>query len=430
MKSKKLTNVLTLGFALFAMFFGAGNLLLPPLIGVEVGSNYFVAMLAFGLTGILLPFTGILSVVFSGNSFNDLGHRVNKHLAAILGTIIMACIGPLIAIPRTAATTYEVGLKPFFPELNPIWGSVIFFSITLALAIRPSRVVDVIGNYLTPVLLVLLALLIVVGIVHPTANLETSRMTMVESFSRGFIEGYQTLDVLASVIFAGIIINAARDKGYTDTKSKTQVVIVSGLLSTTCLLFVYGGLIYLGATSGITDSSISRAELLIDISRNILGDYGLVAIALCMAFACLTTSIALTTAVASFFSQLSKGKLSYTVVAIICTVISFGLSVKGVDEIINFAYPPLAFVYPITITLVIYIVLFGKIIQSKTPYIGALLASSIVATLGLLKLLGLLNEDIVLGLNKIPFFEYDLGWIVPSVIGFVIGLVYDKVSKK
>ena len=430
MKSKKLTNVLTLGFALFAMFFGAGNLLLPPLIGVEVGSNYFVAMLAFGLTGILLPFTGILSVVFSGNSFNDLGHRVNKHLAAILGTIIMACIGPLIAIPRTAATTYEVGLKPFFPELNPIWGSVIFFSITLALAIRPSRVVDVIGNYLTPVLLVLLALLIVVGIVHPTANLETSRMTMVESFSRGFIEGYQTLDVLASVIFAGIIINAARDKGYTDTKSKTQVVIVSGLLSTTCLLFVYGGLIYLGATSGITDSSISRAELLIDISRNILGDYGLVAIALCMAFACLTTSIALTTAVASFFSQLSKGKLSYTVVAIICTVISFGLSVKGVDEIINFAYPPLAFVYPITITLVIYIVLFGKIIQSKTPYIGALIASSIVATLGLLKLLGLLNEDIVLGLNKIPFLEYDLGWIVPSVIGFVIGLVYDKVSKK
>ena len=430
MKSKKLSNILTLGFALFAMFFGAGNLLLPPLIGVEVGSNYFVAMLAFGLTGILLPFTGILSVVFSGNSFNDLGHRVNKHLAAILGTIIMACIGPLIAIPRTAATTYEVGLKPFFPNLNPIWGSVIFFAITLALAIRPSRVVDVIGNYLTPVLLVLLALLIVVGIVHPTANLEASRMTMVESFSRGFIEGYQTLDVLASVIFAGIIINAARDKGYTDTKSKTQVVIVSGLLSTTCLLFVYGGLIYLGATSGITDSSISRAELLIDISRNILGDYGLVAIALCMAFACLTTSIALTTAVASFFSQLSKGKLSYTVVAIICTVISFGLSVKGVDEIINFAYPPLAFVYPITITLVIYIVLFGKIIQSKTPYIGALLASSIVATLGLLKLLGFLNEDIVLGLNKIPFFEYDLGWIVPSVIGFVIGLVYDKVSKK
>ena len=430
MKSKELSNVLTLGFALFAMFFGAGNLLLPPLIGVEVGSNYIVAMLAFGLTGILLPFTGILSVVFSGDRFNDLGNRVNSYLAAVLGTIIMVCIGPLIAIPRTAATTFEVGIKPFFPDLNPIFGSILFFIITLGLAIRPSKVVDVIGNYLTPILLVLLALLIVVGIVNPTANLEVSDKTMVESFSLGFIEGYQTLDVLASVIFAGIIINAARDKGYTDTKSKSRIVIISGLLSTTCLLFVYGGLIYLGATSGVDNEEISRAELLIRISRNILGDYGLIAIALCMAFACLTTSIALTSAVATFFSNLTKCKLSYEVAAIICTLISFILSVKGVDEIINFAYPPLAFVYPITITLVIYIVLFGKKIKSKSPYVGALVASTIIAVLGLLKILGCFSDDNLVALNKIPFFEYDLGWVVPSIIGFLIGLVYDKVQTK
>ncbi|MEG1200373.1 MAG: branched-chain amino acid transport system II carrier protein [Algoriella sp.] len=166
------------------------------------------------------------------------------------------------------------------------------------------------------------------------------------------------------------------------------------------------------------------------MSRNILGDYGLIAIALCMAFACLTTSIALTSAVATFFSQLSKGKLSYLVVAIICTVISFGLSVKGVDEIINFAYPPLAFVYPITITLVIYIVIFGRNIKSKSPYIGALLASTLIAILGLLKILGFFDENMLSNLNKIPFFEYDLGWIVPSIIGFIIGIIYDKVSSK
>lgn len=429
MRNKKFTNVLTLGFALFAMFFGAGNLLLPPLIGVEVGSNYFVAMLAFGLTGILLPFTGILSVVFSGDNFNDLGHRINKHLAAILGTIIMVCIGPLIAIPRTAATTFEVGLKPFFPEMDPIWGSLVFFSVTLILAIRPSKVVDVIGNYLTPVLLVLLSLLIVIGIVHPTADFIPSKLTMMESFSKGFVEGYQTLDVLASVIFAGIIIAAARDKGYTDTKSKSQIVIVSGFLSTTCLLFVYGGLIYLGATSGVTNPAISRAELLIEISRNTLGHYGLIAIALCMGFACLTTAIALTSAVGTFFGRLTNGKLSYTVLVVLCTLISFGLSIKGVDEIINFAYPPLAFVYPITITLVIYIVLFGKIVKSKTPYVFALIASTIIAVLGLLKLLGVFDDATVTSLNKIPFFAYDLGWVVPSILGFVIGLLMDKLKK-
>lgn len=429
MKNKKLTNILTLGFALFAMFFGAGNLLLPPLIGVEVGSNYFVAMLAFGLTGILLPFTGILSVVFSGDNFNDLGNRVNKYLAAILGTIIMICIGPLIAIPRTAATTFEVGLKPFFPEMNPFWGSLLFFAITLILAIRPSKVVDVIGNYLTPVLLILLTLLITVGIINPTADFIPSKLTMIESFSKGFIEGYQTLDVLASVIFAGIIITAAQSKGYTDSKSKSQIVTIAGLLSTTCLLFVYGGLIYLGATSGITNPDISRAELLIEISRNTLGHYGLIAIALCMAFACLTTSIALTSAVGTFFSRLTNEKLSYTILVVLCTAISFGLSIKGVDEIINFAYPPLAFVYPITITLVIYIVLFGKVVKSKTPYIFALIASTIIAILGLLKLLGKLDQLTIENLNKIPFFEYDLGWIAPSIIGFVIGLLIDRLRK-
>lgn len=426
MEKKKLSNILTLGFALFAMFFGAGNLLLPPLIGVQVGSNFLMAMIAFGLTGILLPFTGILSVIQSGDSFNDLGNRVNKNIAVILGTIIMICIGPLIAIPRTAATTFEVGLKPFFPELNPFWGSLAFFVVTLVLAIRPSKVVNVIGNYLTPVLLILLAFLILVGIVNPVEALETSKFTMMESFSLGFIEGYQTLDVLASVIFAGIIISAAKAKGYNDTKSKTEVTIISGALSAICLLFVYGGLIYLGSTSGITDTAIKRSDLLIQISTNLLGHYGLIAIGVCMAFACLTTAISLTSAVGSFFSELFNKKVSYTAVVIACTVISFGLSIKGVDEIINFAYPPLAFIYPIVITLVLYIVLFGKTIKDKAPYIGAIIASTIIGTLGLIKLLGLFSESTIKTLNHIPFFEYDLGWIVPSIIGFGLGFLLKK----
>ena len=426
MEKKKVANILTLGFALFAMFFGAGNLLLPPLIGVQVGSNFLIAMIAFGITGILLPFTGILSIIHSGDDFNDLGNRVHKLIAPVLGTIIMVCIGPLIAIPRTAATTFEVGLQPFFPTMHVAWGSLIFFVITLALAIRPSKVVDVIGNYLTPVLLILLALLIVIGIVNPTEALQPTKNSMIESFSKGFLEGYQTLDVLASVIFAGIIISAAKAKGYEDQKSKAQITVISGALSSVCLLFVYGGLIYLGATSGVTDEGIKRSELLIQIASNTLGHYGLIAIALCMAFACLTTAISLTSAVGSFFSQLFKNKIGYTPLVILCTVISFGLSVKGVDEIINFAYPPLAFIYPIVITLVIYIVIFGKRIQAKEPYIGALIASTIIGFFGLLKILGLLDEGMINTLNYIPFFKDDLGWILPSIIGFIIGLVFRK----
>ena len=426
MDKKRIGNILTLGFALFAMFFGAGNLLLPPLIGVEVGSSFFIAMVAFGLSGILLPFTGILSIIQSGDRFKDLGNRVHPWIAPILGTIIMVCIGPLIAIPRTAATTFEVGIQPFFPQLQSFWGSLIFFIITLFLAIKPSKVVDVIGNYLTPILLILLAILITIGIVNPTSALKESELSMIQSFSEGFIEGYQTLDVLASVIFAGIIISAAKAKGYQDQKSKTQVTIISGILSSVCLLFVYGGLIYLGATSGITNPDVKRSELLILISSNLLGQYGLIAIAVCMAFACLTTAISLTSAVGSFFSDLLKNKIGYVPIVILCTIISFGLSIKGVDQIIQFAYPPLAFIYPIVMTLVIYIVFFGKIISSKEPYVGAVIASTLVGFLGLLNVLGLLSPSTFEMLKIIPFFEYDLGWVVPSIIGFGIGYLFKK----
>lgn len=426
MDNKKIGNILTLGFALFAMFFGAGNLLLPPLIGVEVGSNFLIAMIAFGLSGILLPFTGILSIIQSGDTFNDLGNRVHPWIAPVLGTIIMICIGPLIAIPRTAATTFEVGLQPFFPQMPAFWGSLIFFAVTLFLAIKPSKVVDVIGNYLTPVLLILLAILIVVGIVNPTSALKDTEHTMIQSFSKGFIEGYQTLDVLASVIFAGIIISAAKAKGYQDQKSKTQVTIISGMLSSICLLFVYGGLIYLGSTSGIENLDIKRSELLIRISSNLLGQYGLIAIGLCMAFACLTTAISLTAAVGTFFSGLLHNKLNYATVVILCTLISLGLSIKGVDEIIRFAYPPLAFIYPIVMTLVLYIVLFGNKITSKIPYIGAIIASTLIGFISFLNVLGFVSASTLETLKVIPFFEYDLGWIVPSIIGFIIGLVVKK----
>jgi branched-chain amino acid:cation transporter, LIVCS family len=425
MKNKKLSHIFTIGFALFAMFFGAGNLLLPPFIGIKVGSEYLIAIFSFGLTGILLPFTGILSVIKFGDSFDDLGTIINTKLTKIIGTIIMICIGPLIAIPRTAAVTYEVGLKTFFPDLSAIIPCFLFFVITVILAIRPSKIVDVIGNYLTPILLLLLALLIIMGIVNPQAATQETGQNMFDAFAYAFTEGYQTLDVLASVIFAGIIIQAAKAKGYTDKKSKTQVVITSGFISVLSLLFVYGGLIYLGASSGIFDQSISRSQLLINISINILGEYGLIAIALAMGFACLTTAIALTSAVASFFSKLTHEKLKYEVLVILCSIFSFLLSIYGVDTIINFAYPPLAFVYPITITLILYALFFGGTIKVKQAYVGAILAAAIIATLMVIKIVFEMNDfqnpSFFKYLEIIPLFKYGLGWFFPSIIGFVIG---------
>lgn len=423
-------DILTIGFALFAMFFGAGNLLLPPYIGMQIGSHVWITIIAFSLTGILLPFFGILSVVRSGDSINDLGARIHPNLAPVLGSVIMLCIGPLIAIPRTAATTFEVGLLPNFPGFSPVLSSILFFGITWALTIVPSKVVDIIGNILTPALLLLLLILIIIGVVFPQSSFGTSDMSALESFSLGFTEGYQTLDVLASVIFASIIITATQAKGYQDVKSKSSVVISAGVLSAVCLLIIYGGLLYLGASSGLTDPEISRSALLIHIAQTTLGDYGMVAIGFSIALACLTTAVALTSAVGTYFSELTGGKLGYKLLVTLCCIISGILAVSGVDNIIQFAYPPLAFVYPIVITLVLYIVLFGQSIKSKAPYVGALIASTVVAFLGLFKVLGLWSEQTLSVLNIIPFFSLDLGWVVPSILGFVIGLIIDKTSGK
>src|SRR5690606_9792475 len=271
--------------------------------------------------------------------------------AAILGSVIMICIGPLIALPRTAATTFEVGILPSFPTSNPVWTSILFFAITWLFSIVPSKVVDLVGNILTPFLLLVLVILIGMGIANPIAEPQTDILSAPEAFTLGFIEGYQTLDVLASVIFAGIIISATKAKGYERIGEKNKVVIASGALAAACLFFIYGGLVYLGATSGIENTDLTRSALLIHISNSILGQYGTLAIAISIALACLTTAIALTTAVGTFFSNLTNGKLGYRLLVTISCIISGILSVTGVDNIIQFAYPPLAFVYPIVITL-------------------------------------------------------------------------------
>lgn len=420
---KKNKDTITIGFALFAMFFGAGNLLLPPFIGLQVGHHTLITIIAFGLTGIILPFLGILSIVKSGNTIYDLGNRIHPLLAPILGTIIMLCIGPLIAIPRTGATTFEIGIAPNFPNFGPILFSVIFFGITWALSISPSKVVDIIGNILTPILLVLLFALILMGIINPAGDYSTTTLSTTESFKFGFTEGYQTVDMLASLVFAGIIIAAAQAKGYTKIGDKSSVVISSGIISSACLIFIYGGLIYLGATSGIEDKEISRSSLLIHIAKSTLGDYGMVGIGICIALACLTTSIALTSAVGSFFSELTGGKLNYKLLVTVCSVFSALLAILGVDKIIQFAYPPLAFVYPIAITLVLYIIIFGGFIKSKAPYIGALTSSTIVAFVSLGIMLNWWNADLY---KLLPFADIDLGWVVPSIIGFIIGFIIDK----
>lgn len=431
MQNKSLKVIFTLGFALFAMFFGAGNLILPPYIGYLAKENWFEAILGFGSTGIIAPFLGIIAVVKSGESFTDLGKRVNLNLALILATIIMLCIGPIVAIPRTGATTFEVGVLPILENASPIWSSIIFFGIVLVLSISPSKIVDIIGGYLTPLLLVLLTLLVIIGILNPDVLPQKASISQVDAFAMAFQEGYQTMDVLASVIFAGIIIAAAKQKGYVNLKERTNVVVKSGLLAMGCLLFIYGGLVYLGATTNyeFTEAS-SRTQLLLHISTSVLGKYGTLAISLSMALACLTTAIALTCAVGTFFAELTNNKLGYAEGVILCTLISALFSINSVDDIIEYAGAILGFVYPITFALVIYVVVFGNKIKTKKPYVVALLVTAFISTFRVFEHFNIGNEQINYFKSFIPLANQNLEWVVPSLIGFLIAYFFTRSENK
>ena len=427
MKNSKLASIITMGFALFAMFFGAGNLILPPYIGVNVGTNWPLAILGFVITGIVAPFLGLLAVTKNGFTFSDLGKRTHPILVLILATIIMLSIGPLVAIPRTAATTFEMALKPIFPEMNALVGAVLFFAVILLLTISPSKIVDIIGKYLTPILVVLLLLLVVLGIVNPIASAQKIVISAKESFQLGFDQGYQTMDVLASVVFAGIIISAAVEKGYTTAKQRVHMVIVSGIVAVSCLFIIYGGLIYLGVTSGYTvGQDVSRTQLLLNISQNILGSYGTIAVSVAIALACLTTAIALTAAFASFTEKLTKGKVSYKVSIVLCTLVSMFFSLKGVDEIIAYAGALLNFVYPITFALVLLILFFGGKVKQRAPYVVAMVVVSILSLISLLISFEVSFPLLTKMYGQMPLAEHNLEWMLATFVVFVLVALFTK----
>ena len=215
---KGFRDCIIVGFALFAMFFGAGNLIFPPLLGFITGSEWFITFIAFSITGICIPILGIFAMGKAGGDVQHFAGKVHPVFAVVFGTVIMLGIGPLLALPRTAATTYEIGVLPFTTSISPLVSSIIFFTIVLIFSIKPSKVIDTIGKYLTPVLIIVLAAIVIRAFIAPLGPLENPPPQ--NFFLKGFLEGYQTMDALAAMLFATIIINNIQERGYSDKISR------------------------------------------------------------------------------------------------------------------------------------------------------------------------------------------------------------------
>ncbi|MEG0250624.1 MAG: branched-chain amino acid transport system II carrier protein [Peptostreptococcus sp.] len=425
-KTIRVKDVFVVGFALFAMFFGAGNLIFPPYLGVVSGSKWWISFLGFLFADAGLSLLVIISLTKFNGEMDALFNRVGKRFAAVMGSVIVICIGPLIAVPRTAATTYEVGILPTIgPGFNRIIFSIIFFAIVLALTIKPSKVVDIVGQFLTPVLLISLAVLIIKGAVSPLG--EMSNKVLIEGglFSRGVKEGYQTLDSLGAFVFASIIIASLVDRGYKEEKIKIKATIMAGTITAVGMILVYGGLAYLGATVSTNyGADIDSTALLVAITYRLMGNGGKILLAIMIALACLTTAIGVTSSCGLFFSRLSKNKISYEKIVLTVCILSAIVSNFGVTQILSFALPILLVVYPGALTLVV-LGLFNEKIKDDIVFriaaATSLIFSFIVVVSGLLG-----NETIPNLVAKFPLADFGFEWVVPVLISVIIGFMLSK----
>ncbi|RXM72176.1 branched-chain amino acid transport system II carrier protein [Clostridium tetani] len=422
---KSTRDAFVIGLALFAMFFGSGNLIFPPYLGKLVGNNYPIAILGFLITGVGLPLLGILSCAKVNGTFRDIATPVGKIFAVAVTTSIILAIGPMIAIPRTAATTYELSIQPFFPNINITTAIIVYFLINLAFVLRQSSIIDTIGKFLTPALLILLLTIIIKGILVPIAPIENISFTNV--FSSSLLEGYQTMDATASVIFASIIIAAVRQKGYNDVSDIIKITSLSGIIAVIGLGTIYGGLMYLGSqTVNIFPADITKTALLTQITQIILGRTGSLFLALAVALACMTTSIGLTSSAAKYFEDITNGKLKYKVNAIVISIMSILIASLGVDDIVAFAVPVLQILYPIVIVLVIltFLGFNHKTILTITAY-----TTLFVGILDNLKSVGLNIGFVNKFISLIPLSNIGFSWLIPAVIAFLFSLVYVKLKR-
>lgn len=416
MNKKFLKDSSVTGFALFAMFFGAGNLIFPPYLGWSSASNWFLGFLCFIAADVGLSMAALLVVAKLGGGAQKVAQRLGKRMATLLLAANVICIGPLIAIPRTAATTFEFGIQPLFPGVSSWIFSIFFFLVVILLSLKQSKAVDIIGSILAPVMLVILGLLILKGITSPlgVAHGDTPKNTVIRD---GILAGYQTMDMMAAVVFSMAVTVNIIQKGYKSERQQYRLIACSGIISSIALFAVYCGLAYLGATvSSVYPSTMSQSELLIAITSGLLGQSGIVLLGMIVAMACLTTAIGLICSASSYFAELSKGRVQYRTFVILFSAVSCVISNYGISTIISFASPILELIYPVLLVLIA-TGLFHSHIKNDNIVKFASVGAFATALASQLEILFHLN----LGVSYLPLADLGFAWLLPALLFGIVG---------
>lgn len=440
MKEKlSFSQLLSLSLMLFALFFGAGNMIFPPAMGQSAGTNVWPALFGYITTDVGLPLLTIAAVVFTGRTLTDLAGKAGPGFAAFFAVLVYLLIGPLFAIPRTGSVSFELALLPFLgPDANTTFWSfiftAIFFGTTYFLSANPKKIVYIVGKILTPLLLLSIFIIGLSAIVNPPGTIGTpiNDYTSIPFF-KGLIEGYLALDALAAGVFALIVIENIEGMGIKKEGNIVKYTLLAGLLAAIGLAVVYGILAYVGAISGTLGEFTNGGQLLSTVANHMFGKIGMFILGVAVLFACLTTAIGLTTSFGDYFSR-TYIKLEYNHVIIAVCLFSFFISNIGLTQLISITLPVLLMVYPVMMALVATAFLDKWIKGRSAVYIGVLAGTALISIPNGLEALAA-NYGMTLGivsnlLSLVPFYNLSLGWVMPAVIGGIIGLMVNSVTKR
>lgn len=417
---------------LFSLFFGAGNLIFPPMAGKMSGTNMLLVMTFFSLTAVVLPVLGVIAVAKS-KGLEKLASRVNKVFATVFTVLIYLSIGPLLGIPRAGSVPFEMAVAPYLPEAFPsrvalLIYTVVFFGLAYWLSLNPNKLVERMGKILTPSLLALILFLFVASLFKgmPSFSSPIGQYSTNPAVS-GFLDGYNTMDAVAALNFGFVIYLTISKFNIKDDKKILSIATKSGILAGSILMVIYVMLAIIGARSTtLFANTANGAEILREVSKYLLGDFGAILVAAIFTLACLTTSVGLITSCSAYFTSLFKNRLSYKGWVNVWTFSSLALANFGLNTILKYSSSLLVAIYPVSIMLVLLSFLDKYLNGNKFVYSTTIYVTMVISLVDAFNALNIKVPVLYNLFMKLPFAYLSLGWVIPAFVSALVSFLLSK----
>lgn len=438
------SNVLV-GSMLFGLFFGAGNLIFPVHMGQEAGANILPATIGFLITGVGLPFLGVVAIGISkSEGLFDLSSRVHPIYGYILTILLYLTIGPFFALPRTGTVSFEIGLAPYIAEGHQTLAlaifTALFFGAALFFSMRPNKILVWVGKILNPLFLVSLCALIIMGFLKPMGSISSAKVHEMYEFTpflKGFTEGYNTMDALASLAFGIIVVRSIKELGIEEPANIAIHTVKAGLVSILLMSLIYASLSYLGTISiWQFEMSPNGGIALAQISRYYFGSFGSILLAIIITVGCLKTAIGLITACSETFKEMFPNTLSYKGFVIVFTLFACFAANLGLTQLILLSIPILMFLYPLAIAIILLGIISPVFKNRQVVYVTTTVFTIFVSFADMLnampdniKNINFIQNILLFYKNNLPFFELGMGWVIPMAAGLFIGIIISLLTK-